>query len=243
MDKSKFLVFDSGVGGLNVFSRLIHNFSAADFYYLSDGENCPYGSKSADELKRLSLSVLKRYGADNFDGVIIACNTLSTNVLPYLKSKLSLPVFGVFPFCPESGRTVLFATPATAKSDYVKAMSDKMVVCPTLRLAADVERYIFDLEKVRLSGLIKGDFDNVVLGCTHYIYMKEKFARLYKKARIYDGVDRTIGEFRRFFENCEFSVTTFYPPRRVSVDHFLGANKYKNYTVFCRYHLKQTQTF
>ena len=243
MDKSRFLVFDSGVGGINVFSRLILNFPTADFYYLSDGENCPYGLKSNAELKRLSLSVLKSGGADNFDGVIIACNTLSTNVLPYLKSELSAPVFGVFPDCPKIGKTVLFATPATAASDYVKAMKNKLTICPTPRLAADVERYIFDLKKVPLTGLIKGDFDNVVLGCTHYIYMKEKFARLYKKARSFDGVDRTIAEFGRFFEKSEFSVTTFFPPRQVSADHFLGVNKYKNYAVFCKYRSKQIQTF
>ena len=112
-------MFDSGVGGLWLYSALSKRFPSALFYYLSDGENCPYGDRPIGEVKALALACLKRYGAAYFDGVVVACNTLSTNALGYLEKALGVRVTGVFPPVPKSEKAVIFATPLTARSPYL----------------------------------------------------------------------------------------------------------------------------
>lgn len=243
MDKSRFLVFDSGVGGINIFAALIKRFLSAEFYYLSDGENCPYGNKSLNELKELSLNMLLKYHVNDYDGVVIACNTLSTNLLNYFKSNLRVPVFGVFPPNDLEGKTLLLSTPATAKSRCVQALEKKYEVQALPNLAGEIEDNIFRLEKVVVPPLFKGDVDNVILGCTHYIFLKDKFQKIYPGARIFDGVDRLIGEMSEFFQKNEFFVTTFFEQLVVSCDHFLGACGSRNYAVFCTFFQKVVQMF
>lgn len=235
MDKKRILVFDSGVGGLNAFAALNKRFLNCVFYYLSDKNGCPYGGKSVSQLLDLSLSLLKKHGADGFDGVVVACNTLSTTVLPLIKHELSPPVFGVFPPPTLKGKTLLVCTERTADSYYVKTCCQVYDVIPAKTLAADIEENIFSLENISLNFLPEGEYDNVALGCTHYLYLKRAFSRRYPKAVIYDGLDRLLTDFGRFAENGVFSVTTFCPPRVTTDDNFLGDDKVRNYAVFGKY--------
>ena len=70
-------VFDSGVGGLSVHHRLVERFPEADFIYLADQANTPYGGKPGEEIVNLTRACCERLFAMDCDLVVLACNTAS----------------------------------------------------------------------------------------------------------------------------------------------------------------------
>ncbi|HEY2750910.1 hypothetical protein, partial [Phenylobacterium sp.] len=70
-------VFDSGVGGLSVHHRLVDQFPAADFVYLADQANTPYGGRPGEEIVELTRSGCERLFAEGCNLVVLACNTAS----------------------------------------------------------------------------------------------------------------------------------------------------------------------
>src|SRR3954454_20445536 len=70
-------VFDSGVGGLSVHHRLVERFPAADFVYLADQANTPYGGRPGEEIVELTRAGCERLFAEGCDLVVLACNTAS----------------------------------------------------------------------------------------------------------------------------------------------------------------------
>gem|GEM_PF-1670706 len=243
MDKSRILVFDSGVGGLNVFAALKKLFPEGDFFYLSDGANCPYGSKSQDALRALTIKALDGAGVGEYDAVVIACNTLSSILLDYLGRETGVPTVGVLPKAGLKGRTALFCTPATAASGYVRSRCSSYEVYPLESLAKEIEDNIFLTEKITPEGLPAGDFDNVILGCTHYLFLRNFFSSRYPRAKIYDGIDGAaaalrarIPAFRKKMTTCDNCIT-------IDSRNFLGSDKKRNYEVFRAKFCKNEQIF
>lgn len=78
-------VFDSGIGGLSVHRRLVERFPRADFVYLADQANTPYGGRSGEEIVDLTRAGCERLFAEGCDLVILACNTASAIALRRLQ--------------------------------------------------------------------------------------------------------------------------------------------------------------
>src|SRR6195952_3961157 len=70
-------VFDSGVGGLSVHRSLVERFPAADFVYLADQANTPYGGRPGEEIVDLTRAGCERLFAEGCSLVVLACNTAS----------------------------------------------------------------------------------------------------------------------------------------------------------------------
>jgi glutamate racemase len=70
-------VFDSGVGGLSVHHTLVERFPRADFIYLADQANTPYGGRPGEEIVDLTRAGCERLFADGASLVVLACNTAS----------------------------------------------------------------------------------------------------------------------------------------------------------------------
>ena len=70
-------VFDSGVGGLTVHHRLVERFPDADFIYLADQANAPYGGRPGEEIVELTKAGCIRLFDEGCDLVVLACNTAS----------------------------------------------------------------------------------------------------------------------------------------------------------------------
>lgn len=70
-------VFDSGVGGLSVHHRLVERFPRADFIYLADQANTPYGGRPGEEIVDLTRAGCERLFALGCDLIVLACNTAS----------------------------------------------------------------------------------------------------------------------------------------------------------------------
>ena len=78
-------LFDSGVGGLSVLKRLMEKYPNNEYIYFGDTKNLPYGSKSIEELKILAKNNIEFLLKFNVDIIVIACGTVSSNCLDYLK--------------------------------------------------------------------------------------------------------------------------------------------------------------
>ena len=78
-------VFDSGVGGLTVHRKLVERFPSADFVYLADQANAPYGGRPGEEIVDLTRAGCERLFAEGCDLVVLACNTASAIALRRLQ--------------------------------------------------------------------------------------------------------------------------------------------------------------
>jgi glutamate racemase len=125
-------VFDSGVGGLTVHHRLVDRFPKADFIYLADQANAPYGGRPGEEIVALTRAGCERLFEAGCDLVVLACNTaasvalrrLQQTWLPNYRRELGRPVNVLGIVVP----TIEAATglPWTHESPGVGALSDKI---------------------------------------------------------------------------------------------------------------------
>ena len=239
MDNSEYLVIDSGRGGLNVLKTLYNLPNFADFYYLSDGRSAPYGDKSEAFLTARARALIEEYGK-GFCGIIFACNTLSTTASEKLKSEYPFPIFGVQPVEPK-GKTLLLCTAATARSarvTYLKNRGDLTVSTPE-GLVCAIEDNLSEILRGDFSsvvGLLPEDngYKSVVLGCTHFIFLKSAVKKIYQNADIYDGTEELVGSLLKSLCISRGILTTAISSRKIERKFFLGDEGRLNYDIFCQ---------
>ncbi len=203
-------VFDSGVGGLSVLLQLVRCMPDEDYIYLGDRKNAPYGTKSAEEVRALAMENAERLLALGAKCLVIACNTATAATAEYLRKKHGdVPIVGIEPAVKPAAestcrRVLVLATPRTVASErfsgLMAANSGRCelipVPCPSLagmiENKEDVSGYLGEL----LSGF--SDFDGIVLGCTHYPFVKDEIlAAAGRNVKIFDGAVGTAVQTRR----------------------------------------------
>ena len=199
-------VFDSGIGGLSVLYKLSQKFKGVTFIYLGDNLNAPYGERNIYDLTTLTFKNLSLLSMYKPDFLVLACNTLSCNVLSRLKGLFNIPIYGVFPPIESeimfSKKPLLLCTTATAK--YYQTFSAFSYVCPITGLVNDIERFAFSLDKICIKdyfSTVFDDFDSVILGCTHYFFVKIGISDHFHNARIIDGSDYTVNYIYNRYKN------------------------------------------
>jgi glutamate racemase len=195
------LVFDSGLGGLTVFAEVARARPDARLIYAADDAAFPYGRLSEAALVARVLAVLERLIAAHApDLVVIACNTASTLVLPHLRRAFACPFVGTVPAIkPAAQRTAsglvsVLATPGTVARDYTRGLIEAYAATVSVTLVGS-ER-LAALAEGELTGRPATDqaiaaeiapafveangrrTDVIVLGCTHYPLLLERFVRL-----------------------------------------------------------------
>ena len=95
MDKRPIGVFDSGIGGLTVVTSLINELPKEKIYYVGDTARVPYGNKSPKSIRQYSDEIVSWLVRQNCKIIIIACNTVSSVAIEFLKKKYSVPIIGV----------------------------------------------------------------------------------------------------------------------------------------------------
>ncbi len=198
-------IFDSGVGGLSVLKKLTAAFPCENFLYLGDNFNAPYGNKSERELLSLALNNLIYLLSFGVKAIVVACNTISVTLFDEINNFSPVPVFGVFPpveIAELSGRkTLLLATKMTAER-YAGLLNVRAEGLPYL--AEDIERNIFNLGSIDIGrhlnvlNIKKGEFETVILGCTHYAFVKSKIIDHLKPLEIYDSADATVKSMAKY---------------------------------------------
>jgi glutamate racemase len=184
-------VFDSGVGGLSVAREIRRALPAEHLLYVADTAYVPYGDRGDDEVRARTLAIGEWIAAQGAKVLVVACNTASGAALELLRERLTIPVIGLEPALKpavrqtRNGRVGVMATSGTLRSARFQRLVDNyadgvQVVrdpCPGLadlvedgmlagpELAERMEAYVAPL---RESGV-----DTVVLGCTHYVFVRD----------------------------------------------------------------------
>lgn len=229
-------VYDSGIGGMTLLNECIKQAPWQDFLYYGDNENAPYGGKSKEELLLLSERVFDRFLAAGVCAVVVACNTVTTQCIKELREKYPFPVVGTEPalrLARDCKRPLVLATQATLQSDeYQKLKSERKggITCFSPRLLVpEIEKNAPFFEKIGIADhLPEIPCDGVVLGCTHYVYLKPQISRFYA-APCFDGNGGTA----KRLVNTLFSLYggNIDTARRGAV-RFLGNSKVVNESLF-----------
>lgn len=210
-------VFDSGVGGISVLRELVKIMPNENYLYLGDSIHAPYGTKSLEEVRTLTIhnvEILLEKGAKS---IVVACNTATSAAVAVLRKMYpDLPLVGIEPAIKPAvlaypdGRIVVMATPMTLRQDkFQKLMSRykakaQIISLPCPGLMEFIERGDLDGEDLRkyltelLWGVVKEKVDAIVLGCTHYPFAKEMITQVVgDTVAIFDGGNGTAREMRR----------------------------------------------
>ena len=228
------MVFDSGIGGLTVLDDLCRAMPSENFIYIADNKNTPYGSLPDSTLLRFSLNSLSVLSEYCIKGLVLGCNTLSVSVRRDLERILNYPVFGVFPPIESSifkgERVLLLATPKTV-CKYPNYSNLTKLSLPTL--AKEIEDNAFNLSNINLNNHIaikklqKLQYDRVILGCTHYFFIKNKILDHFCPKNIDSGNHFTVDYVSKFFLKRK-SLGKTYRKRIL----FLGDNAEKNKKIY-----------
>jgi glutamate racemase len=182
-------VFDSGVGGLSVLSRIRRHLPGEHLLYVADSAHMPYGCKTAEEVKQRSLLVSEFLLNQGIKALVIACNTATSVAVQTLRAELDIPVIGMEPpvkpavHGSKAGVVGVIATSGTLNSDKFNrlksrfAVQAELIIQPCPGLVELIEKGDLQTDKIRsllascLQPLLDKGVDTLVLGCTHYPFV------------------------------------------------------------------------
>ncbi|MFB2556692.1 glutamate racemase [Herbiconiux liangxiaofengii] len=183
-------IFDSGVGGLTVARSVRDQLPRESILYVGDTAHSPYGPKPLADVRRYALEVLDDLVAQNVKMLVIACNTASAAMLRDARERYDVPVIEVIQpavrtavTATRNNRVGVIGTTATITS---RAYDDAFAAAPHLQLfsqacpefvshveAGDTTSHeLVALAERYLAPLMEHDIDTLVLGCTHYPFLK-----------------------------------------------------------------------
>lgn len=204
--KSEYILFiDSGIGGLSTLAETM-KILPANYIYYADIKHAPYGLKSKQTLLEFLTCIINDLRKKhNIRIIVLACNTATACCVKNLrKIYRNIQIIGTEPALKLAtdhnfSKILAITTPATAKQEKfleLKASLNKNIkVIPMQTLATDIEEHYTTKSYFSHIKLLKDlcfiarhakPFDCVVLGCTHYVFIKEQLANLIKKPMI-DG--------------------------------------------------------
>ena len=208
-------VFDSGIGGISALIAMRRLLPGETFIYYGDTKNAPYGTKGTDEVIRLVRDVVRRLTDQRIKALVIACNTATGAAAATLRRELEIPVIGMEPALkPASeirgnGSILVLATPLTLHQEKFDRLMEKYgegaVRVPCVGLMELVENEDFRGAETYLENLFAGydmaQVDAIVLGCTHYVFLKDMIRRMVPgRVVITEGSDGTARQLKRILQ-------------------------------------------
>lgn len=198
-------IFDSGVGGLEVYKEFLSILPKETIYYYADCQHFPYGRLSSDEIIQYTYEAALFLTQKKVKALVLACHTASTAALEFLKKKLSIPVYGISQdslltlFDSTKNRNVgIIGTKATVRSGYftkeLLKLDPKMVL--HLVAAPELVSYIEkgEINPKKTKALLKMylkefedlKMDALFLACTHFSHLFSSFQELLPNITVVD---------------------------------------------------------
>lgn len=242
--------FDSGIGGLTVLAECQKRISAP-FYYYGDNAYAPYGNRPPSEITRRVFSAFSLFADMQVQAAVVACNTATAVCIDQLRQSFSFPVIGIEPAIrpaiQHGGEIFVLTTRATHDSQRFQTLCYQLSIqypnariqpFPCERLAGDIERHLLDDGYDCTALLPQGNPNAVVLGCTHYLYMKSQI-KAYYRCPIYDGnegvarrLQRILNPFCEEFRDSQPLLTPNTNSQIYPQISFLGSAKAYNQHVY-----------
>lgn len=223
MDKNQLSIgfFDSGIGGISVLREAVALMPNENYIYIGDSKNAPYGTKTPEEVRNLSFDVIDKLISLGVKAIVVACNTATSAAIDDLREKYEaqLPIIGIEPALKpavenyDDGSIVIMATPMTLSENKFEKLrgrySDTAEIIPMpcdglveiiesgITKGPVVEEYLCekfkDVDKEKVSA--------VVLGCTHYPFIKEALIKVINAdIAVIDGSVGTVRQLKRVLE-------------------------------------------
>lgn len=215
-------VFDSGVGGLSVLGEIHRLLPAESLLYVADSGFVPYGEKPPELIigrSRLIADFLLEQGAK---ALVVACNTATAAAIADLRARYKVPIIGMEPavkpatLATRSGVVGVLATTGTLRSARFAALLDRfagavrVITQPCPGLVECVEQGELDgepLSRLLLSytqPLLEAGCDTLILGCTHYPFLKPALRRLLPAdVQLVDTGAAVARQLRKRLDECD----------------------------------------
>lgn len=189
-------VFDSGVGGISVLAELLRVLPRERYIYFADTANAPYGSKDAAEVQALAMQAADYLLDHGVKCLVVACNTATSAAVAKMRDTLDVPIIGMEPAVKPAvemhrpGVVLVMATPLTLKEEKFRTLASRfsesaeIVSVPCPGLVELIESGYIEGDEIlsylrdRLGPLLKKPVAAVVLGCTHYVFIRREVSHL-----------------------------------------------------------------
>lgn len=187
-------IFDSGIGGLSIAQEIAKHLPHERFIYFADTAHVPYGPRNDQNIRELTAQAIEWLYRKGCKVAVVACNTASAFSLDYLREHYgdNFPIIGLVPALKpavlqsKSKTVAVLATPATFRGQLIKDVVDKFaqpsgvtvipVTCldlvPFVESGAQMSAACLATLKDILQPVVDQDADYLVLGCTHYPFLK-----------------------------------------------------------------------
>ena len=184
-------IFDSGVGGLTVFTEIRKTLPNENIIYLGDTKNFPYGNKKKEDIINLAINNVEMLLKKDVKIIVIACGTATSQAIDILKQKYNIPIIGIIEPTVEYVKKQqideigVIATEGTIRSgawenklkEKIDGINVENKACPMLAEIAEegkaksaegrnaIKEYMQPFKSKRIN--------KIILGCTHYPIYEE----------------------------------------------------------------------
>lgn len=183
-------VFDSGVGGISVLQHIHALLPHEQLLYVADSRYAPYGNKTPQEIQSRCFEIADFLIAKGVKAIVVACNTATAAAIDKMREKYNLPIIGMEPAvkpaaeASKNGVIGVLATVGTLKSAQFAGLLEsygrnvKVVTQGCVGLVECIERgelrsdNTLNLLEQYCQPLLEEGADTIVLGCTHYPFVK-----------------------------------------------------------------------
>ena len=206
--------FDSGLGGISVLGEAIKRLPNENFIYLGDTLHMPYGDKPPEEVLTYAHEAVDKLLSLGCKAIVIACNTATSVAAGELRQELTLPIIGMEPalkpasLLPGDGKVLVMATQNTLRLPKFQHLMELYgrdaipVPCPGLMECVEAGNLEGAHVEIVLQKLLAPYLDKpvkaVVLGCTHYPFLRKTIARFFPPhVQLMDGNAGTVRQLGR----------------------------------------------
>ena len=189
-------IFDSGSGGLSVLREILRVLPRERYIYYADNANCPYGEKTPEFIRRRGRAITEYLLSRGAKIIVVACNTATAAAISTLRNEYPVRFIGMEPavkpaaLSSKTGVIGVLATAGTLKGS--KYLTTKGIYEDDVKIVEHVGQGFVELvengildgpvaeETVRksLQPLLEAGADRIVLGCTHYPFLRKVIQRV-----------------------------------------------------------------
>lgn len=214
MDERPIGMFDSGFGGVNVLAAATRRLPDEDFIFLGDNLRAPYGDRTPQEVLQYTREAMATLTGAGCKAIVIACNTATSAAAQTLRAELSLPIIGMEPALkpasqlPKEGAVLVMATSMTLHLEKFHQLMARYgqnavpVPCPGLVELIEAGETEGPRIRAKLGELLSPHLQQpvkaVVLGCTHYVFLKSALREfLPGGVSLVDGNEGTVRQLQK----------------------------------------------
>jgi glutamate racemase len=211
-------VFDSGLGGISVLKELMQLMPEEHYLYFGDSANAPYGTRTTEEVKILTLNAAARLYERGIKALVVACNTATAAAITQIREEYpNLIVVGIEPALKMAtdrfprGHVGIMATQVTLREEKLEHLVGRFpdvtvekIPAPGLVELVEQGKTQSEETEALLRNILKpyvGQLDAIVLGCTHYPFVKDTVQKILGEGVVVlDGGAGTARQTKRLLE-------------------------------------------